>query len=465
MLKGTSLFIAMIFLSETAWSGGNSQAGSTAKVFNLQQAVEYALAHHPAVAAFSSQRSAEAAAINLARTAYLPRTDLLLAFNRATRNNIFGMVLPQRVIPAISGPVLDQSSYGGTWGSATGALLSWQFMDFGRREAQVEVAGARHGQANANLAREQFRVALEVADAFLALIATREQIRTAEANVQRMQVFLDSVAVLVRNQLRPGADESRARAELAQAQIQLVRARQREQEVRATFSERMGLGRQNFEVVTGPLLETPPEFSSAPLDQHPSALAQEAAITVSRSRQDFLQRSFHPRFDLVAGLYSRGSGARTDGTFWGGLSGLAMDRSNWGVGVNITLPIFDFASLREEKRIEAFKEQAETARYDVIMQQLAAQVERARAAVDGTRRVAETTPIQLEAARMLETQARARYQSGLATVLEVAEAQRLLTNAEVEDTLARLQIWRAWLDLTGAQGDIRPFLQKSTGGP
>ena len=46
------------------------------------------------------------AGIQLARTAYLPRVDALAQVNRATRNNVFGLLLPQGVIPAISGPVL-----------------------------------------------------------------------------------------------------------------------------------------------------------------------------------------------------------------------------------------------------------------------------------------------------------------------------------------------------------------------
>ena len=39
-------------------------------------------------------------------------------------------------------------------------------------------------------------------------------------------------------------------------------------------------------------------------------------------------------------------------------------------------------------------------------------------------------------------QATARYQSGLGNIDEVAEAQRLLTQAEIDDALARLSVWR-----------------------
>ena len=57
-----------------------------------------------------------------------------------------------------------------------------------------------------------------------------------------------------------------------------------------------------------------------------------------------------------------------------------------------------------------------------------------------------------------ETQATARYQAALAPIVDVAEAQRLLLQAETEDNLARLTVWRAMLGEALAQGDLQPFL-------
>jgi outer membrane protein TolC len=74
--------------------------------------------------------------------------------------------------------------------------------------------------------------------------------------------------------------------------------------------------------------------------------------------------------------------------------------------------------------------------------------------------VAENTPIQLEAARATEQQANARYKAGLGTIVEVAEAQRILTQAEIDDALARLNIWRAMLAVAVAEGDLAPYLEE-----
>jgi outer membrane protein TolC len=73
--------------------------------------------------------------------------------------------------------------------------------------------------------------------------------------------------------------------------------------------------------------------------------------------------------------------------------------------------------------------------------------------------VAQNTPIQLQAARVLEQQSRARYDAGLATIVEVADAQRLLLQAEVGDAVARLGVWRAWLAEVAAGGDVSRLLR------
>ena len=119
-----------------------AQAGPL-QVLTLDQAIQYAAEHYPTVRAALEQVNASAAGVDVARSAYLPRLDSLWQSNRATANNIFGQVLPQGVIPAMSGPVLPSTSSQSVWGSATGALFSWEPFDFGLRDA--DVVGARGG--------------------------------------------------------------------------------------------------------------------------------------------------------------------------------------------------------------------------------------------------------------------------------------------------------------------------------
>ena len=116
---------------------------------------------------------AAAAGVQLARTAYLPKVDALAQVNRATRNNVFGLLLPQSVIPSISGPVLGSNNFGTVWGSALGVLVTWEPFDFGMRRAAVDSASAARLQAEASRKRTRFEIASVTADSFLTLAAAR----------------------------------------------------------------------------------------------------------------------------------------------------------------------------------------------------------------------------------------------------------------------------------------------------
>ena len=191
--------------------------------------------------------------IDLAKTAYLPAANLRLGVNRATRNNVFGLIFPNAVIPAISGPVQDQSTITSTFGSSAGLLFSWEAFDFGLRGANVEVAEALRARAQAGQAVSEYEVSLAVTGAYLSAIAGQQAVAAAEANTERAAVFANSVGVLVRNELRPGADESRAKAELARASSEQIRAEQQAQSALATLAEWMGMAGVRATVYGGPL--------------------------------------------------------------------------------------------------------------------------------------------------------------------------------------------------------------------
>jgi outer membrane protein TolC len=57
-------------------------------------------------------------------------------------------------------------------------------------------------------------------------------------------------------------------------------------------------------------------------------------------------------------------------------------------------------------------------------------------------------------------QARARYDAGLAEILEVAEAERILRRAETDDAVARLDVWRARFEVAAADGNLASLLSE-----
>jgi outer membrane protein TolC len=146
----------------------------------------------------------------------------------------------------------------------------------------------------------------------------------------------------------------------------------------------------------------------------------------------------------------------------GGLNGLAPDTQNYALGFSVTFPVLDFASIRAHEAEQSATVRAETARYQQISTELTAQWNAARATLSGSRLVVMNTPVQVSSADAAFQQATARYQAGVGAVVEVADAQRLLTQAQIDDALARLNVWRALLRVAAASGDIQPFITEAS---
>ena len=458
LIHRSGFAVALCTLLTTTTVGQEPAQPSTR--ITLSAAVDFALVHYPAVRESIERLSAAKESIGLARTAYLPRADLLWQSNRATRNNIFGALLPQSVIPPISGPVLSQMSNSGVWGSAGGVLVSWEPFDFGYRSALVDSAKAARQRANAQLLLTRLDVAARAADAFLTLAASMQKTRAAQADVNRREALAKSVHVLVDQELRPGADASRVDAELAAARIQFVLAQQTERDSQADFEELLGVAGKNLVIDTSGLLETAPSTSivDVALKEHPAAQIEAARIEESTAKEREISKSYYPRFNLQGSFSGRGSGANPDGTFGTGTDGLGLTRRNWALGLTATFPVMDLVGLHFKKSLEQANERAQHYQYDETLQELTNRSEKASAAYQAAQEVAANTPVELKAAQQGEAQSRARYQAGLATIVEVADSQRLLLQSEIDDNLARLSVLRALLSQAFAAGQLQPFL-------
>jgi outer membrane protein TolC len=437
---------------------------SAPAALTIMQAVQNALHNYPSIQVSQEQINAAAAGIRLARTTYLPRVDALAQVNRATRNNVFGLLLPQSTLPSMSGPVIGSNNLGTAWGSAIGTLVTWEPFDFGLRRASVAAAVAAQAQSEATLKRTQFEVAVAAADAYLTLVAAQETVRAAQAAVDRTGIIVRTTNALAGAELRPGADASRAQAELAAARTQLIQAQQAVEVARAMVSRFLGIEPAQLAISSTRLLQPPPEGSGPALDTaaNPFAAEQSAVVEQTKAQLKALERSYFPRFYLQVSAYARGTSAETDGKLLGGVNGLAPSVQNYALGFSVTFPALDLPAVQAREAAQSAAVHAQTTRYRQMAADLRAQWNAAVATLQGARGIAANTPLQVSAARAAVQQATARYQSGLGNIDEVAEAQRLLTHAEIDDALARLGVWRGLLGVAIAAGDIQPFLEEAS---
>ena len=460
-LLGAICLPLVAFVQVPADSLAQAAGASGQGPLTLQQAIATASANYPAIKASQAQQQAAQGAIAVAKTAYLPHSDILWQTNRATANNILGLLLPQAVIPSVTGTVLPADTTRSAWNSAGGALVNWQPFDFGARGAKVEYA--QHGDEAAKQASllTQLQVSANAGSAFFDLAAAEQLVTVAKANVERLEAFDKAVHVLIDNTLRPAADASQADAQLALARNQLIQIETQVAVKRAALSAYLQTKPGQAEIDPSALLQSLPamDLVVARAASHPFVLEEHALTLQQKAQARFLDRTYVPVFSTSGVVFGRGAGTNTSGSFPGGTAGLAPDTLNWGVGVQVSFSAFEFFNLRDQKRVQEANVRAEQARFDQAISDVNTALEQAQATLAGARKLAANTPIELTAAQASEKQQQARYRSGLATVVDVAAAEGVLAQAEGDDAIARLGVWRAELGVAVAQGDLQPFLQ------
>jgi outer membrane protein len=293
------------------------------------------------------------------------------------------------------------------------------------------------------------------------VVSAQQTLAAADADVRRREVLARAAHTLADNQLRPGADASRADAELAAAQTRAIQARAAVTLGQTTLARMLGIPDGQVNVNTVRLLDNivPAAPPAVPVLQHPLVQSEQANVDLARDREIVLAKTDRPRLYLQSSVSARGSGADADGILDGGADGLGLERVNWAAGAQVVFPnLFDFSTLRSRRAAAGALTRAESARYDEAVLTVTSQQRAADVMVDAARAVAQNTPIQLAAAQQSEGQARARYDAGLASISEVAEAQSLLAGAEYHDAAARVDVWRALLAKAVAQGSLASFV-------
>ena len=123
-------------------ASAQTQAPQTLTVID---AIELARQNYPSLKEVRARSVAAEEGVDVARTAYIPRLDALWQANRATHNNVFGLVLRRR--RAADFGTRAWHHVVGRCGQRGRCAASWQDVDFGLRKANVQAASAQASQA------------------------------------------------------------------------------------------------------------------------------------------------------------------------------------------------------------------------------------------------------------------------------------------------------------------------------
>ncbi len=194
------------------------------------------------------------------------------------------------------------------------------------------------------------------------------------------------------------------------------------------------------------------------LTSHPFALLKTAEVERWRAKVEVLNRAYRPHLWLNCSAWGKGSGDKENPIHQEG-GGALPQVFNYMLGLSLSFPIMEYFPLKAEKKMALNNELAAKANLDLALQILERKDARARILLAQARRVANETPIMVQAATVREIKVLKRYSTGLTNMVSVAEAERSLAQAQVEDALAQIELWRSILALSYIQGDLRPFLE------
>jgi outer membrane protein len=449
-------------LAPAAALAPNVAQAQAASVVGLSDALDIADRTYPAVKAALAEKVVADSGVDAARAAYVPQVNLLWQINKSTINNTTGLLFPQGVLPSISGAVLPQVSTT-AWNEGAGVLVDFTALDFGVRGARLDAAKAGSQAAREGYELTRLQVMDATVNAYLNVVAAQALVRAAQANADRLHAFTRSVKTLVDNKLRAGVEGEQAVAAESLGQSQLIAAQGALESQRATLARL--LGRPVGDVaLADPALDRETQAPAAPdaaaLDGHPAARAQAAKVKEQQAELRAVDRSFAPKVDLLASASGRGSGKTPGGVYQGGDAGLNIDTHNWAVGAQVTLPLGAWPLLMAQHRAQSATVAAQQDRYDQTLRELNERLAQASAGVRTAEAQAREAPVALTAARAAEAQQRARYASGLASAVDVSAAESALAQAEAQDAVARLNVWRAWSGLSAATGDFTALRAK-----
>jgi outer membrane protein len=419
------------------------------RAMTLGEAIAYAKAHQPAVRAAAARIAAQKAFADIPRAAWLPR------FGATAQ--LFGATANQTTASYLSTELPDLPRIGGTRAVAKGSFRPYastlvgiggnqEVFDFGRIAAQAAATDALVAVEQQRGAAATLDVTFNVEEAYFAVFAAKSIVKASEDAYERTRVHRDLAKAGVNAGLRPPIELTRAESELAKLDIGRIRARGNLVTAETVLAAVVGVPDPALGVASNP--PGPAEMPS--LDESlrqagardPQLLEALAQLQAEEARTGAIGAELRPDVSLTAALTGRAGGAAPSG------NGTAADGNgwipnvpNWDVGLVLSWPLFD-GVVNARKDASRAEEQVRREEIGLVRQGEVAAVREAYVAVDVAHAALPGLHRAVDAARANYDQADARFRAGLGTSVELADAEALRTDADIQLALGEFELAR-----------------------
>jgi outer membrane protein TolC len=446
----TKTVLLSLFIASSAHADPDVAPENAPRAMSLGEAIAYARAHQAAVRTARARLAEQRAVAEIPRAQWLPRFGATAQIFGATANQTTGSYVTLDVpdLPRIGG---TRSTAQGTWRPFASTLVgvggTQEVFDFGRIAAQAAAKDAVVAVERERGAAAMLDVTYDVEEAYFAVFAAKSIVKASDDAFERTRVHRDLAQAGVRSGLRSPIELTRAEAELTKLDIGRIRARGNVATSRAVFAAVVGVADPALDIATEP--PTPAEMPS--IDdavrqaglRDPRLRGALAQLRAEEARTRAIGAELRPDVSLTATLSGRAGGAPPSGNGTpADANGFVPNVPNWDVGLVLAWPLFD-GVVDARRNASRAEERVRTEEIGLIRQEdiaavretyVAVQVE--RGALPGLRRA-------VEAARANYDQADARFRAGLGTSVELADAEAIRTDAEIQVALGQFALARA----------------------
>jgi outer membrane protein len=445
-----ALVATLVAVTATTTMAVAAQPGPPPRAMSLEEAIAYARAHQPAVRVARARLSASRAHAEVPRSLWLPRFGATAQLFGATANQTTASTVNVGVpdLPRIGG---TRATSTGTWVPEASTLVAaggrQELFDFGRIAAQTAAADALVAVEEQRAATETLDVTFNVEEAYFAVFAAKSVVKASEDAYERTRAHRDLAKAGVSSGLRAPIDLTRAEADLAKLDIGRIRAEGNLALAQTVFAAVIGAPDAAMDTLTGPRAAVDMPSLDQALKQasarDPRLLETLAELKVEEARTRAIGAELRPDVSLTATVSGRAGGATPSG------NGVAADGNgwlpnvpNWDIGVVLAWPLFD-GVVNARRAASRAEEQARREDIGLARQQEIAAVRAAYRTVEVGRAVLPGLAHAVDAARANYEQADARFRAGLGTSVELADAEGVRTEAEIQLALGQFELARA----------------------
>jgi outer membrane protein TolC len=416
---------------------------------SLREAILYARAHQPSIAAARARVDVALATAEIPHAAYGGRVAGAAELLAGTANNTTASYATIGILDVgrVGGTPANQAvSWSPEPSTIIGVAAHKELYDFGRLEAQAESLDALARAAGEDAKTAQLDLDLYVEESFYAVLGAKQVLAASDAAVTRSSTHRDFAQARVTAQLMPPIELTRAEADLARYEVDKIRAQGSLSVAQAVLAAAIGANVPTIDAGVDDLAlpEAPPAATAVQEMQQraPELRAARAQVLAQQKQTTAIQAELHPDFSVSAEVTGRAGGAAvtTNPTPTG--AGWLPDVPNWDALVVFSWPIFDRVvdtRARASQRQEAVRE-AELAQ---VSEELRTTAQRAYVDLDVTRAALPALQRAVDSAQANHDQAEARFNGGLGNAVELSDAEALLTDAQIQAAVGQFQLSRA----------------------